>query len=394
MSVQGSLFQRKNVVAGENYSVEIQVYNASDNPTEILIIQKDYKWEGGHRFPKARTEKMSNSAWIKIEHPRMLLPAQRKTDLSFLVKVPEGIEAGSYYSILAIRTQPRALKTGKITVGLATETNIQVISDVQIDEAKKELKVLKIEVEENKLILTIKNVENVCLTFKIIPPIPDIQSKRTRLYPSNKRTVELDISKLSDGEYKELRFILDNGKDFIQPVFISFRKGEEPEKKELYALKGESLERAKIKARSRSFRPRVNLILSAGTEGYRSASLSGSLALFKNLISFRGGSNYREFSTLLSNKMLTHRLGTSLNLKNLRINYSAYFFEDSVFEMAGASYNYRSFQSHFNYAFDRKILQGSISQRFWKRWNLRVYGHYDLENNRNRTIASISIPIL
>ena len=396
VAVHSALFEERNVDAGSNYQIEVAVYNSSIEDVEILVIQQDYLFKNNsHHFLDCGRQNHSNCSWIKVPHVRMLLPAKRKTKLFFQVEVPEDAEVGTHHSILGIQTKATAIKrkADNVSMNMNVRYNIQVVTNVNSEEAKKELKLVKTEVKDERLFLTIRNVGEQILKFSIVSPLPEIQTdERGRIYPDMEQTFELDISELNDREYKKLRFLLDSGKDFIQPIYVSFDKGIVPSKAELYALKGEKIEGARRKGRA-PYLPRVYAILSWGNN-FKSASLSGNVNLFRNLISLRAGSNYREFDNIVSNKMLTHRTGLGLNLKNLRVGYNAYFFENSVARMANASYRLKNFSVNCNYMFSRKILQGSIDQRFWNKWSLRLSGFFDFERQKKNYVASLSIPIL
>jgi len=392
--VQSSLFEEKNIMPGNQYEIKISIYNPSEFPIEILIIKKDYLFRNNkHNFFDPGKMERSNSDWINVEHTRMLLLAKEKTVLIFPVLIPENAIVGTHHSILGIQTKAGNIKKEAVNVALNTQHNIQIVSNVNKKEAKRKLEITKTEIKDDKLRLTIRNTGELILTFKIIPPIPNIQSnRRARIYPNMSQTVELDVLDLSDGAYKNLRFLLDNGTDFIQPVFINFIKGELPEQAELYVLDGERL-REKRKRRS-TYRPSVFAVLSYGSN-FKSISLSGSMNLFGNLISLRGGSNYREYENfIISNEILTHRVGTSLNLKNFRATYSAYFFEAGVFEMIGANYHLKNLNINCNYTPNRKLLQGNIRHQFWRRWSISFSGIYDFKLEKKRYSVSLMIPIL
>jgi|GEM_PF-3696966 len=396
VSVQSALFEERNVMAGENYQIEIVVYNSSPVNAEILVVQKDYLFKDNvHHFLDSGRWERSNAGWIKVPHVRMLLLARRKTKLLFSVEVPEDVNIGTHHSILGIETKAVTVKkTQNVSMGMNVRYNIQVVTNVNSEEARKALKIVATEVKDSMLLLTIRNVGEQVLRFGIVPPIPGIQTDRKgRVYPDMEQTFELDISELSDGEYKELRFLLDDGRDFIQPVYVSFVKGIIPSKAELHTLEGERIERGRRRTRS-FFLPRIYAVLTYGSN-YKSANLSGSMRLFGNLISVRGGSSYREVqSNLIYGNQLTYRLGAALSLKNLRVGYNAYFFEDSVSEMANASYRFKNFNVNCNYVLSRKILQGSLSQRLWRGWSVRLSTFFDFERQRKSYVASLSIPIL
>lgn len=395
VSVSSALYQEKECVPGDSYEVKVVVYNSSPEAVEILVIQQDYSFDQNkHRFMDCGKLERSNCSWIEVKHTRMLLLGQRKETLVFPVHVPDDAKPGSYHSVLGIKTKPAKVeKKAQMSLRMSTKINIQVVSLVTHEKARKELVLSKTEVVNDSLFLTVKNIGEVVLKFRIVPPIPGIQSDRkARIYPNQEQKIELKIDKLSDGQYKQLRFLLDDGKVFIQAIFVTFVKGKIAELAELRILKGEELR--KKRGRAKAARPvRLNAILSWGTN-YKAVNLSGSMNLFRNVVSLTGGSSYREFDNYISDEMLTYRAGTAVRLKNLRVSYSAYFFESSCFEMISGSYRYKNFNMNMNYTLDRDIFHGSVSQRFWKRWSLRINTYFDFKTDRKRATLSLSIPII
>jgi len=388
------LYEEINLKAGEDWVFETLVVNSSNSPIEIRVRKSDYLFKNGeHSFPKSGTTERSNANWILVEHERMLLPAERKTLLKFPVKIPADISPGSYHSILGVETIP-ATADGAAGLSINKRHAIQIVINVDPERAVKKLEVVKVEAVENTLFLTIRNTGEQILTFKIKPPISGIQHDRhARIYPNMEEIVELNMESLADGLYEDLRFILDDGKMTIIPVFVTFRKGMAPTAIPLHRIEGESISGTTSKRKQRpAWLPRLNAILTYGSD-YKSVSLSGNWRASK-MLSFYGSTNYREFSEYFDNKILNYRAGVSINLKGLRLAYSQYWFQNSTSQMASANFHSKGFSSNINYNVDRKIFQGSINQRFFKRWSFRVFGFYDFETERHRFSASLVIPIL
>ncbi len=389
------LYEEIEIVSGGESLFEVRVTNSSESPIEIRIRKTDFLFKDGeYLFPAPGTLERSNAEWIMVEYERILLPAQRKTKLVFPIKVPPDISPGSYHCILGIETIPEQANGAVAGIGISKRHAIQVVVNIDTERAIKKLEIVKVDVKDDSLFLTIRNSGEQILTFSIKPPIPGIQHDRhARIYPSMEEIVVLDIKNLADGMYEDLRFIFDDGKMLIIPVFVSFRKGMAPTAIPLHRIEGESLSSIASKRKTRpAWLPRINAILTYGSD-YKSVSLSGNWRMIKGL-SFFGSTNYREMSEYFDNRILNYRAGVSVNLKGLRLAYSRYWFQNSSSEMVNMNIYKGGFSFSTNYNVDRKVLQGSISQRFLKRCSIRVFGFYDFETERYRYSASLVLPIL
>lgn len=389
-----SLYKQHNVMAGETYILETTVTNSADVPVEIWIKKSDYIYTNSqHLFPKSGSTERSNSEWIIVPNERLLLPARRKVTLSFTVNVPSDIPPGTYNSILGIELIP-TVEGQPVGMRIGRRLAVQVVTDVDVEKAEQKLEISKVEVEGDRLKLTIRNSGEAVITFAILPPVPGIQSNRhARIFPNSDQIIELDISNLADGLYEDLRFLLDDEDTFIKPVRVTFRKGIAPTAIPLHRIEGEPISRPVSREKQRSpWRPRLNAVLTYGND-YRAVSLTGNFTVLKRF-SFYGSSNYREFSEYFDDKVLNYRAGVSLNLKGLRLSYSQYWFQDSSFQMVGFNANVKGFSANGTYSIDRKVFQGSVRKNFFKRWSVRVFGYYDFERMRHRVSASLVIPIL
>ena len=385
------LYEEVEISAGKEFVFEATLTNQAKLPVEINIKKTDYLFQNNeHSFPLAGTTSRSSANWIFVEFERMLIPGERKVLLKFPVKIPADIPPGSYHSILAIETIPEPVE-GNAGISITKSHAIQLVINVDSAKAVKKLEVIKVEAIEDSLFLTIRNSGEQILTFSIKPPIPGISADRNaRIYPSMQETVELKIDELADGSYQDLRFIFDDGRATIIPAFITFRKGAVPTTAPLHQMKGESL---RSQGRSRPlWLPRVSVVLTYGND-YRSASLSGNWRVVKGL-TFFGSTNYREFSEIFDSRILNYRAGASINLKGLRLAYYQYWFQNSTSQMASANIFIKGFSFNTTYDIDREIIQGSISQNFFKRWSISFFVFHDFSTERYRYSASLVIPII
>lgn len=362
----GDMIQEKVAKRGEKYNVNFSIINPTENDIELMITQKDIETIGEKiLFKEIGTNSRSNGGWILMRYRRLILPKKKQANLKFEIQVPKLIEAGSYFSLLMVRIQPKTVQSETISASVGIQYAIQVIST--ISGGRKEIQITDVRTEKNDLILTLQNTGDEFIRLWIKPDNRKIERLAVKIYPSMEREVKLDISNLADGVHKE-RVIFDDLSSYLRAEVITFRKGEPPPPPE--RLKGTKLR----KTTGKPYNLFMNLNFGSIQKGI---SLSGRVNFWK--LSFQANSNYNQvFYNEFEHDFSGHRLTANFRNKHFFMGMGSYVFINDQYSrwstMFRTGMNFKSTHVAISYLKEHRLINLNISQRIFKKYYLKFYG--------------------
>lgn len=105
---------KNNVNPGQIWKSSIKVVN--NNPTDIEVYTQVLDFKSGDNggtveflpvlSEKEKEDKVRLSSWIVMENEKMLIPAFKSVDVSFIIDVPKGAEPGGHYAAILVGTKP------------------------------------------------------------------------------------------------------------------------------------------------------------------------------------------------------------------------------------------------------------------------------------------------
>lgn len=115
--------------AGGVKSGILEVSNDSEEPKQIKVYPEDWLYEksdGSKTFLTANTTMRSCSSWISFSPAEFTVPAFGKAYLNYLIKVPEDVKGGGYYSILFFESSLGEVPKPEETIGATAVVPVAV----------------------------------------------------------------------------------------------------------------------------------------------------------------------------------------------------------------------------------------------------------------------------
>lgn len=387
VQVLGQLYRDDIINPGETYNFEVPIINSTDKEIAVIMEKKDfYQNLNETRFLNPGEIERSNSSWIFTKFWKFKLPAKSKIITQFKVIVPQNV-VGTYYSMVMIQTiNPELIVKGKQgRMGIFVRKGILIISTIK--GGKKDIEIIDKKFKDNNLILRIKNTGEDVIILAVKPDHEKIKMSRVRIFPNVEREVKLNCSGLIDGKYR-IRILLDDGAEFVRPIFCEFRKGLNPAEIKALPIAGEKLAERK-KARRRPVRIYLNLNYGSRMKGL---SISGNFRVNHFTLSSASSFSDYEYADFLYQG---HRISAGLKFNPWFGNVGTYFYgkELEMMTYLSTGLNLKNTRIRIGHLLDKKITSLSIRQRIFKtKYYLRF--HTTVSQFRRDYNLSLSVPIL
>jgi uncharacterized protein (DUF2147 family) len=213
---------------GKVYKGKIEIENTGNQSQSVKLFLQDYSYrsDGTINYSAPKTNSRTNADWIKMNTDLVILKAKEKTEVYYEITVPNNVsEPGTYWSVIMVEPveeiKPNDKKEG-INITSIIRYAIQVITDLDSEKAKPDLKFegVKIEKEEGKQILKVAIANKGDLYCK---PTVDVEvynkrtgekignfsSKASGLLPKTSKYYHIDISKISPDKYNAVLIATD-----------------------------------------------------------------------------------------------------------------------------------------------------------------------------------------
>ncbi|GAA5102882.1 hypothetical protein GCM10023210_44280 [Chryseobacterium ginsengisoli] len=213
---------------GKVYKGKIALENTGKQPQSVKLFLQDYSYkaDGTIYYTAPHTNEKTNADWIKMNTNLVTLKAKEKTEVYYEITVPDKIsDPGSYWSVIIVEPvediKPNDSKQG-VNITSIIRYAIQVITDLDSDKAKPDLKFegIKIEKEDGRQILkvAIANKGNLyCKPTAVIEiynkkngqKIGNFSSQAMGLLPQTSKSFHIDIDKTPPDQYNAVLIATD-----------------------------------------------------------------------------------------------------------------------------------------------------------------------------------------
>lgn len=213
---------------GKVYKGKIALENTGKQPQSVKLFLQDYSYkaDGTIYYTAPHTNEKTNADWIKMNTNLVTLKAKEKTEVYYEITVPDKIsDPGSYWSVIIVEPvediKPTDSKQG-VNITSIIRYAIQVITDLDSDKAKPDLKFegIKIEKEDGRQILkvAIANKGNLyCKPTAVIEiynkkngqKIGNFSSQAMGLLPQTSKSFHIDIGKTPPDQYNAVLIATD-----------------------------------------------------------------------------------------------------------------------------------------------------------------------------------------
>jgi uncharacterized protein (DUF2147 family) len=213
---------------GKIYKGKIAIENTGNQSQSVKLFLQDfsYKSDGTINYSAPRTNNKTNTDWIKMNTNLVTLKAKEKTEVYYEITVPDKIsDPGSYWSVIMVEPvediNPNDNKQG-VSITSIVRYAIQVITDLDSEKAKPDLKFegIKIEKEDGRQILkvAIANKGNLyckpTATIEIYnkkngQKIGNFSSQAMGLLPQTSKSFHIDIGKTAPAQYNAVLIATD-----------------------------------------------------------------------------------------------------------------------------------------------------------------------------------------
>lgn len=226
--ILNGLSHNHKVENGQVYKGKISIENIGNQPQSVKLFLQDftYQSDGSIHYTTPNTNIKTNTNWIKLNTNLISLKAKEKTEIFYEITVPKQItDSGSYWSVVIVEPveniKPSNEKQG-INITSVVRYAIQIITDIDSEKAKPDLKFegVKIEKEEGKQILKIAIANKGNLYCKPTATI-EIYNKKSGeklgtfssltmgLLPQTSKSFHIDISKMPPNKYNAVLIATD-----------------------------------------------------------------------------------------------------------------------------------------------------------------------------------------
>lgn len=213
---------------GKVYKGKIEIENTGNQSQSVKLFLQDYSYksDGTINYSTPQTNGKTNASWIKINTNLVTLKAKEKTEVYYEITVPNNVsEPGTYWSVIMVEPveeiKPNDKKEG-VKITSIIRYAIQVITDLDSEKAKPDLKFegVKIEKEEGRKILKVaiankgnlycKPTVNVEIyNKKTGEKVGNFSSMASGLLPQTSKYYHIDISKISPDKYNAVLIATD-----------------------------------------------------------------------------------------------------------------------------------------------------------------------------------------
>ncbi len=205
---------------GKVYKGKIAIENTSSNPQNVKLFLQDFTYhaDGTLNYTELHTNNRTNGNWIKLNTNLVTLKGKEKTEVFYEITVPnQALDPGSYWSVIIVEPvddiKPSDNKPG-VNITSVVRYAIQVITDIETEKAKPDLKFenVKVEKEEGKQTVKIAIANNGNLYCRPTASIELYHRKTGKkigtfssltmgLLPTTSKTFPIEISKVPPDQY-------------------------------------------------------------------------------------------------------------------------------------------------------------------------------------------------
>lgn len=205
---------------GKVYKGKIAIENTSSAPQNVKLFLQDFTYhaDGTLNYTELHTNNRTNGNWIKLNTNLVTLKGKEKTEVFYEITVPnQALDPGSYWSVIIVEPvddiKPSDNKPG-VNITSVVRYAIQVITDIETEKAKPDLKFenVKVEKEEGKQTVKIAIANNGNLYCRPTASIEIYHRKTGKkigtfssltmgLLPTTSKTFPIEISKVPPDQY-------------------------------------------------------------------------------------------------------------------------------------------------------------------------------------------------
>lgn len=205
---------------GKVYKGKISIENAGQQIQDVKLFLQDitYQSNGSIQYSAPDTNSKTNAGWIQLNTNFISLKPKEKTEVFYEITVPAQInDAGSYWSVIIVEPVEKIKVNNEkqgINITSIVRYAIQIITDVDSENAKPNLKFeeVKIEKEQEKRILKIAISNDGTLYCKSTATIEIYNKKNGQkletfsslpmgLLPQTSKSFHIDITKMPPEKY-------------------------------------------------------------------------------------------------------------------------------------------------------------------------------------------------
>lgn len=205
---------------GKVYKGKIAIENTSSTPQNVKLFLQDFTYhaDGTFNYTELHTNNRTNGNWIKLNTNLVTLKGKEKTEVFYEITVPnQPLDPGSYWSVIIVEPvddiKPSDNKPG-VNITSVVRYAVQVITDIETEKAKPDLKFenVKVEKEEGKQTVKIAIANNGNLYCRPTASIEIYHRKTGKkigtfssltmgLLPTTSKTFPIEISKVPPDQY-------------------------------------------------------------------------------------------------------------------------------------------------------------------------------------------------
>lgn len=221
---------------GQVYKGKIEIQNVGKTVKNVKLYLQDvdYNSEGTTFYTEPGTNRLSNSAWIKLNTNLIEIKAGEKSEVYYEVNIPNHVTIpGTYWSTCMIEPVEDIIPSDNSNAGIQVRSvvryAIQIISDYSTQSISPELKFIGLNIDNIDQRKTLKialanDGEVFCKTIVSIEIYDlsemmkiegEFNSQKMGLLPHTSKSFLINISALQPGKYKAIAF----AKDELENIF-------------------------------------------------------------------------------------------------------------------------------------------------------------------------------
>lgn len=216
---------------GQVYKGKISIENTSSQPQNVKLFLQDYVYHSdgsaSYNIPDRVKNLKSNTGWIMLNTDLVSLKGKEKTEIFYEIKVPEQTpDGGSYWSVIIAEPvediKPSNDQQQGVNITSIVRYAIQIITDVNSEKAKPDLKFegIKIEKEVGRKFLKVAMASTGNLYCKLTitaeiyhkkngQKIGSFSSHAMGLLPQTSKSFLIDLDKIPPAEYNAVLIATD-----------------------------------------------------------------------------------------------------------------------------------------------------------------------------------------
>lgn len=238
ITVRGQLAHDLDVTPGQVVAGSVLVDNETQAVQQARVYLRDYDFQadGTNAYDEPGTTARSNAPWITFSPVNLTVPPGSSVEISYSISVPEGVDPGSYWSMLMVEAvdptsaesttgeeepQERQLGFRQVTrygVQLAAHYRSPAVPEVAFEN----IQLLADEEGSTWFVADVVNTGNLMLRPEVYMRVfaedgtesGPFEGVQYRLYPGTSVRQRIDLSALPAGTYQTL-LIVDNGDEAV-----------------------------------------------------------------------------------------------------------------------------------------------------------------------------------